>query len=146
MVGFILTGHGTFSNGLASAIDMVAGNQENFAIVPFAGDQAATFGDELKTAIADMAAKSDGVLVFCDLLGGTPFNQAMMAAQDIDNVQVITGANLPMVIELLFLRASASLDELAAQAVEVGKNGITAQTVSSVAGAGTDEPDFEDGI
>lgn len=146
MIGFILTGHGIFANGLASAIDMVAGDQENFAVVPFAGDQAATFGDDLKAAMSDMASKSDGVMVFCDLLGGTPFNQAMMAAQEIENVQIITGANLPMVIELLFLRANATLDELAAQAIEVGKNGITAQSAASVASVDADEPDFEDGI
>ena len=37
----------------------------------------------------------DGVLVFTDLLGGTPFNQSMMIAQDVDNVEVLTGTNLP---------------------------------------------------
>ena len=50
MVGFILTGHGQFSNGLASAIDMVAGDQPAFQIVPFEGSQAATYGDELRQA------------------------------------------------------------------------------------------------
>ncbi len=33
------------------------------------------------------------VLVFCDLLGGTPFNQAMMAAQSYSNVEAVTGTN-----------------------------------------------------
>ena len=28
----------------------------------------------------------------------------MMIAQDVDNVEILTGTNLPMVIELLFLR------------------------------------------
>ena len=37
MIGFILTGHGHFSNGLKSAIDMVAGEQPAFEIVPFVG-------------------------------------------------------------------------------------------------------------
>ena len=30
MIGFILTGHGHFSNGLKSSVDMVAGPQEKF--------------------------------------------------------------------------------------------------------------------
>lgn len=145
MVGFILTGHGQFSNGLASAIAMVAGDQPAFQIVPFEGDAAATYGEDLRAAITAMREESEGVLVFTDLLGGTPFNQAMMISQDVDNVEVLTGTNLPMVIELLFLRGNATLSELADQAVTVGKAGITAQTLETVAAAAEDEGE-EDGI
>ena len=145
MVGFILTGHGQFAPGLASAIAMVAGDQPAFTVVPFEGDEAATYGDDLRAAITTMREQCDGVLVFTDLLGGTPFNQSMMIAQDIDDVEVITGTNLPMVIELLFLRANAGLAELAEQAVSVGKAGVTAQTVESVAAVAEDDFDG-DGI
>ena len=148
MVGFILTGHGQFAPGLASAIAMVAGDQPAFQIVPFEGSEAATYGDDLRSAITSMRAEcEEGVIVFVDLLGGTPFNQSMMIAQDVDNVEVLTGTNLPMVIELLFLRGNATLAELGEQAVTVGQTGITAQTVASV--AGSDEEDIfgdEDGI
>ena len=146
MVGFILTGHGQFSSGLASAIAMVAGDQPAFKIVPFEGDAAATYGEDLRAAIAAMREEREGVLVFVDLLGGTPFNQAMMISQDIDNVEVVTGTNLPMVIELLFLRGNATLAELADQAVTVGQAGITAQTIDAIAGAADPEDDDEDGI
>ena len=133
MVGFILTGHGQFAPGLASAIAMVAGDQPAFTVVPFEGDQAASYGEDLRAAITAMREECDGVLVFTDLLGGTPFNQSMMIAQDVDNVEVLTGTNLPMVIELLFLRGNATLAELGEQAVTVGQTGVTAQTVASVA-------------
>ena len=146
MVGFILTGHGQFSNGLASAIDMVAGDQPAFQIVPFEGSQAATYGDELRAAITAMRAECEGVLVFVDLLGGTPFNQAMMISADVDNVEVITGTNLPMLIELLLTRGAGSgLSELADQAVSIGQMGITHQSVAAMAAAADDEGD-EDGI
>ena len=146
MVGFILTGHGQFSNGLASAIDMVAGDQPAFQIVPFEGSQAATYGDELRQAITAMRAECEGVLVFVDLLGGTPFNQAMMIASDVDNVEVITGTNLPMLIELLLTRgAGSNLSELAEQAVTVGQMGVTHQSVAAMAASADDELD-EDGI
>ena len=61
MIGFILTGHGQFSNGIASAIDMVAGDQPAFQIVPFEGSQAASYGDDLRAAITAMRAETDGV-------------------------------------------------------------------------------------
>lgn len=81
MVGFILTGHGQFAPGLASAIAMVAGDQPAFTVVPFEGDQAASYGEDLRAAITAMREECDGVLVFTDLLGGTPFNQSMMIAR-----------------------------------------------------------------
>lgn len=34
MIGFVLTGHGQFAPGLKSAVDMVAGEQPNFEVVP----------------------------------------------------------------------------------------------------------------
>ena len=145
MVGFILTGHGQFANGLASAIDMVAGDQPAFKIVPFEGSQAATYGDELRAAISAMRDETDGVLVFVDLLGGTPFNQAMMISQDIADVEVVTGTNLPMLIELLLTRgAGSSLNELADQAVSVGQMGIVHKALE--AAPVDNEDDDEDGI
>ena len=148
MVGFIVTGHGEFSCGLKSAIDMVAGDQQAFAIVPFEGSQAATYGDDLRAAITAMRAECEGVVVFVDLLGGTPFNQAMMIAADVDNVEIVTGTNLPMLIELLLTRgfSDATAAELAEQAVTVGAAGVQHKGVADVAPAADDAADEEDGI
>lgn len=144
MVGFILTGHGHFANGLKSALDMVAGDQEAFEIVPFEGSQAATYGEDLRAAITKMRGETDGVLVFVDLLGGTPFNQAMMISADVDNVEIVAGTNLPMLIELMLTRANLSLDELVANAVTVGQAGVVHMELPSA----SENDDFseEDGL
>lgn len=147
MIGFILTGHGQFSNGLKSALDMVAGDQPAFQIVPFEGSEAATYGDDLRAAITAMRAEcEEGVIVFVDLLGGTPFNQSMMIANDVDKLEIVTGTNLPMVIELLFARNGATdVTALAEQAVTAGKLAVTRQSLASVMG-NTDDDTEEDGI
>lgn len=147
MVGFILTGHGHFADGIKSALDMVAGDQENFEIVPFEGSQAATYGDDLRAAIAKMRGEcEEGVIVFVDLLGGTPFNQSMMIANDVDKLEIVTGSNLPMIIELLFARNGATdVTALAEQAVAVGQQAVTRQSLASVMGAADDDTE-EDGI
>lgn len=126
MIGFIVTGHGDFSLGLKSAVDMVAGDQPAFQAVPFDGAQAATYGSDLRAAITAMREECEGVIVFCDLLGGTPFNQAMLISQDVDNVEIVAGTNLPMLIELIMTRsfASSTLEEMAEQAVTVGQAGV----------------------
>lgn len=147
MVGFILTGHGHFADGIKSALDMVAGDQENFEIVPFEGSQAATYGDDLRAAITKMRGEcEEGVIVFVDLLGGTPFNQSMMIANDVDKLEIVTGSNLPMIIELLFARNGATnVTALAEQAVAVGQQAVTHQSLASVMGVADDDTE-EDGI
>ena len=47
MIGFILTGHGEFAPGLASALELVAGRQEAFKVVPFDVDKASDYPELL---------------------------------------------------------------------------------------------------
>lgn len=134
MIGFILTGHGRFSVGLKSALDMIAGPQEAFETVTFEEDEAGTFGDRLREAVREMRAKTDGVLVFCDLMGGTPFNQAMMITAEQEDVSVVAGTNLPMLIDLAMARTpEATMEELVSEAVEVGKEGVCHMTLDAAA-------------
>lgn len=142
MIGFILTGHGHFSNGLKSAIDMVAGEQPAFEIVPFEGDKAGEYADTLRAVITKMAGACEGVLVFVDLLGGTPFNQSMLVSADVDNMAVVAGTNLPMLVELIMTRSfgDPTLGELVEKAVQVGKDGVTTMTLGAAA-ADDDEDD-----
>ena len=125
MIGFILTGHGHFSTGLKSAVDMVAGPQQAFETVTFEETEAGTYGDKLREAVKAMREQTDGVLVFCDLVGGTPFNQSMLISNDVDNVKVVAGTNLPMLIDIVMARTDdAKIEDLVAEAVEVGKEGV----------------------
>ena len=144
MIGFILTGHGHFSTGLKSALDMIAGPQEAFEIVTFTEDAAGAYGENLRAAVKDMREKTDGVLIFCDLMGGTPFNQSMMAGATIPGVRVVTGVNLPMLLECMSMRTdSTTAEELCQTAVEIGQMGIAAPVLETSA---ADEPEDGDGI
>lgn len=141
MIGFILTGHGHFADGIKSALDMVAGDQEAFEIVPFEGSAAATYGDDLRAAITKMRGEcEEGVIVFVDLLGGTPFNQSMMITAEQDSIQVVAGTNLPMLIDIVMARTpDSAIADLVAEAVEVGKEGVCHMELS--AGADDDDED-----
>ena len=95
-------------------------------------------------AIAEMAEKCGEVVVFCDLMGGTPFNQAMMAGASIPGVRVVTGVNLPMLLECMSMRTdSTTAEELCQTAVEIGQMGIAAPVLETSA---ADEPEDGDGI
>lgn len=144
MVGCILTGHGTFADGLGGALEMVGGPQTNFEAVTFLESEAGEYPAKLSAAISEMAAKCGEVVVFCDLLGGTPFNQSMMAAASVPGVEVVTGTNLPMLLECMSMRNdSTTASELVACAIEIGRMGIDSKKLEP---AVDDEAGDEDGI
>lgn len=144
MVGCILTGHGVFAEGVGAALEMVGGPQQDFAMVTFLEDEAGEFPAKISGAIAEMAEKCDEVVVFCDLMGGTPFNQAMMAGATIPGVRVVTGVNLPMLLECMSMRTDATTaEELVQTAVEIGQMGIAAPVLEVEA---SEEPEDGDGI
>ena len=67
--------------------------------------------DEVQRAIARVS-QGAGVLLLTDMFGGTPTNIASMFLDD-DNVDVVTGVNLPMVIKLAGQSGDISLTETA---------------------------------
>lgn len=112
MVGIILCTHATFAEGLRASVEMIAGEQEDFTSICFLnGDNV----DELKEKMADIAKqyeeKGNGVCYVVDLYGASPFNAAMMCSAEHPGV-IMTGANLPMMLELITSRADVSKEDL----------------------------------
>lgn len=126
MIGLLITGHGHFSEGMLHASQMIAGTNEHVKNVVFEdGMDLDLLQSKIRTMIEEQLKYCDGVIVLTDLLGGTPFNQVMMVAATHDNVEVLSGTNLPMIIEgALLAQFATSLQELADQLVTVGQAGI----------------------
>ena len=119
---------------------MVAGPQEKFEIVPFEEEAAGAYADKLREAVTAMRNDTDGVLVFVDLMGGTPFNQSMLLTSQLDNIAVVAGTNLPMLIDIVMARTDTStLAELVDEAVTVGKEGVCTMSLDSAAADDDDE-------
>lgn len=124
MIGIILMSHGKMSEGMLDSSKLFFGEVEKVkALCLEAGDNP----EEFDKKIADAAKELDdgsGVIALCDMLGGTPSNRSMYVLND--RLQVITGMNLTMYLELLGNRMSVeTIDELDLDAlVETGKNGI----------------------
>lgn len=125
MVGFLLTGHGEFARGLYSALEMIAGPQDQFAVVTFTNEDAGSYPANVEGALDTLFGSCDSVVAFVDLMGGTPFNTAMMASAERPGIEVVTGTNLPMLIECASERSPRSTaEELVATALEIGAMGI----------------------
>ena len=75
MTGIIVTGHGTFPEGILSAVSLVAGKPDNTEAVNFEMGQSS---EDLKESMAKAmeSLEGDEILILADLVGGTPFNTA----------------------------------------------------------------------
>lgn len=125
MIGLLLTGHDQFAVGLLSAINMVAGSQPCIKALSFEDHHAATYPAKLHAAIGSLRAESNGVIVLTDFMGGTPWNQAMIATQDYSDVAVIAGANVPMLLDTLdYLESDYTLDDMVEELIAAGKDGV----------------------
>ncbi|MDN6162294.1 MAG: PTS sugar transporter subunit IIA, partial [Atopostipes sp.] len=104
MLGIIITGHGQFATGLQSSVELIAGKQENFETIDFEkGESSEILNNKLKKEVSRMDSQ-EGVIIFTDIPGGTPFNQSILLSQEDAQIKVITGTNLPAIMDGLFNR------------------------------------------
>ncbi|MFU7514385.1 mannose/fructose/sorbose PTS transporter subunit IIA [Clostridium sp. HCS.1] len=126
MVGIIIASHGEFANGILQSGQMILGDQENVkACTLMPSDGPENIKAKMEEAIASFD-NQDEVLFLIDLWGGTPFNQASALINGHeDKWAIVTGLNLPMLIEAFASRFSMeTAHEIAAHISGSAKEGI----------------------
>lgn len=123
MIGIVVVTHGRLADELVAATEHVVGPLEACSAVSIgADDDMERRRDDIRAAV-NSADKGDGVVILTDMFGGTPSNLAISLLEK-GRIEVIAGANLPMLIKLAEARSRLSVDELADSAVEAGKRYI----------------------
>lgn len=130
MVGLVIASHGHLAEELLSTAAQIVGPLSKVATCSVAPGASA---DDVKQQIRDAVKavdEGDGVIVFADLIGGSPCTQSLSLCQQA-SLEVITGVNLPMLLKANTLRAAApkpSLADLAHQLASYGQRNITCAT------------------
>ncbi|KGM93748.1 PTS sugar transporter subunit IIA [Clostridium botulinum] len=118
MIALIIATHGDFSQEIVKSSEMIFGKQENLEIVTFKiGEGVEDLINKYHEVIKKLDTE-DGVLFMVDLFGGSPFNAASRLMIENNNMDIIAGVNLPMLLEVYGLRNSHSLQEI----VDIAKN------------------------
>lgn len=112
MIGVLIVTHGGFAEGLLSAVELIAGKQEKVKTIGlYHGDGIDEFGDKVKNAYEELD-DGDGVMIFVDILGGSPSNVVMKLMAEKSGVMAIAGVNMPMLVEAVMSREGNTLEEL----------------------------------
>ena len=123
MIGIVLVTHGRLAEEFVAAMEHVVGPQDAVASICIGPDDDM---EERRTQILESIAKVDdgtGVILLTDMFGCTPSNLAISVIEKA-NVEVIAGANLPMLIKLASVRGEGSLLSAATQAKDAGRKYI----------------------
>lgn len=118
MKGILFVGHGELPVAMKHSAQMIIGPASNLYAVSLEPDDGK---EELATKLDEVIQQMkeyDTILVFADLLGGSPANAALEKFFNSDEVTIISGMNLPMVL-------TAALADLPAQEIiSEGRAGI----------------------
>ena len=79
--------------------------------------------EAIAAAVAEVGSDDHGVIIVTDMFGGTPANVSMTFLEP-QNVEVLTGVNLPMLLKFFNSQESLGLDELAGTLKSYGQQSI----------------------
>lgn len=125
MVEIIVSGHNRFAEGLISAMNLIAGAQDQVHCVNFLEEYST---DDLKQHIEDeMKNMGSRILILTDLQGGSPYNVSVMVKSEHADkeIEVISGTNLALLLACVFAgETDAPLTEVVEDAIEQAKDGM----------------------
>lgn len=90
----IVAGHGTFAEGIVSAVEQIAGRADCFVALSNAGLEPGAIESLLREAIAKYGA----TLIFTDLPAGSCTIAARRIQRDRPDLVLVTGAALPTIL------------------------------------------------
>jgi mannose PTS system EIIA component len=128
MFGIVIASHGHLAEELLATAKLIIGELPRVAACSV---EPSASPDEIRQNIRDavkLVDSGDGVIVFADLVGGSPCNQSLSLCRQV-RIEVLTGVNLPMLLKASSLRRrEGSLTDLAHELAQYGQQNITCAT------------------
>lgn len=124
MISVLVCTHGNAAEELIKAAEMICGKQEECDSAYFHLGESL---NDLKERLEEKINTLKGPIVcLTDLKGGTPFNILVTLSKTHPEIEIITGVNMPMMVQLFIYRSLLPKNELISSIINNGKNGIYA--------------------
>ena len=117
MINILIVTHGALAEGFKNSAEMFFGDdtEKITALGLYPGDTIETLQDKIETAIREKYT-DDGMMIFVDMLMGSPFNMATLAMRKLTEegfkLQCFTGINMPVLMEVMAGTEYMTLDEM----------------------------------
>ena len=100
----LIVTHGELAAGFKDAAEVIFGEVKGITTIGLhSGESVEAFGEKIYATLAGFD-ENESVLIIADLLSASPYNQSVLSVNKLDekraeNVRLIAGASLPMVLE-----------------------------------------------
>jgi mannose PTS system EIIA component len=122
MVGIVVMTHGRLGEEMVRTVESVIGRVAGIEAVSTVDTDPEVVKAKLRRVI-ERSDKGSGTLVLTDMLGDTATNLALAVAGSL-RVEVIAGANMPMLLKAASARGTMGLREFAAFIRQYGRDHI----------------------
>lgn len=119
MIGMVVVTHGRLADEFVAATEHVVGPQETTRTVCIGPEDDMDMRRNEIVSACEACDTGSGVVIFTDMFGGTPSNLAISVMGG-GNIEVIAGANLPMLIKFAEVRGKADIAEACQLAHDAG--------------------------
>ena len=123
MIGCIIITHGDLGKELVIVAKSIVGSQqavETISLTP--GESPGELKKKIEEVLPALLA-GGGVIIFTDMFGGTPTNTSLPLTLD-RPLELLTGVNLPMLLEFFASREVLDLPELVQKVKQTGQKTI----------------------
>ncbi|MFQ3675059.1 MAG: PTS sugar transporter subunit IIA [Endomicrobiia bacterium] len=122
--GIIVLSHGKFSQELVNTAFSIVGHHDMVEEISVISEiDLNSLCERIKQKMSEMQA--DNIVLLTDMLGGTPCNASLMLCKNSDNIFVISGVNLYMLITAITARTQINdINEYVNKIISAGKNSI----------------------
>jgi PTS system mannose-specific IIA component len=125
MIGIVIVTHCQLGEALIGAAEFIIGSRpaslESVSID--LNENSEKLRDKISQGIKNVEGQ-EGVLILTDMFGGTPSNLSYSFLEE-GRIEVLSGVNLPILIQAASRREKLKLDELAANLESFGKKSIS---------------------
>ncbi|SER95596.1 PTS system, mannose-specific IIB component [Propionibacterium cyclohexanicum] len=124
MVRVIVAAHGQLASALVKATAMIVGSDPELIAVDFELDEQP---QELYEKCRAAMGEASDVVFLVDMLGGSPYNAATHCCVALSSCDVVTGVNLPMVIDAASrAKQNANVAHIVRTAIQAGRSSVRA--------------------
>jgi PTS system mannose-specific IIA component len=122
-IGVVVVSHGQFATELLNAAEMIVGDLPGFIAVSIGWHDDVTVARDAIALAIEKVDRGRGVLFLTDMFGGTPSNLGL-SFLEAGRIDVVTGANLPMLIKLAKITETGDLTAISREICEHGRAAI----------------------
>jgi fructoselysine and glucoselysine-specific PTS system IIA component len=116
---FLIATHGSFAAGIKSSLDMIIGTMEHVFLIQAYLDENVSVEKQVLDVL-EQVREQDELVVFSDIMGGSVTNQILQHALK-PNVHILSGFNLPLLIDVLLADQDTPVAEVIHSAIENAK-------------------------